>query len=114
MRGPPDKRQGPRRPPADARPDRKIFSSRHPNECREIRQHLCAPRCIEWGSQPTDVVAARLRDDGSAPIGVRVLAAQAAHRMASGGCVSAEDERRLQRLHAQRRRQLADALQFYQ
>lgn len=52
-------------------------------------------------------IAAQLRDDSTPPIKLRVFALQAAHRLVIASALTLDSERRLRRLHSQRRRALA-------
>ena len=72
-----------------ANPGRQVFSPR-----QAIRRSLRA-------------IIAGLRDDDCLPLRLRTAAAQAAHTLAVGGKICADDEQQLRRLHVRRRRQLA-------
>jgi hypothetical protein len=86
-RPPAPERKGPRHRPADASPITAAVPTRQQK--------------FSIGS-----VAAALRDDGYAPIAVRLAGLRASYRLRLGGALSSNAERELRRLHFLRRREL--------
>ena len=112
-RPPPDQRKGPLRRPAETGPTRINVLRTNPIGSSSQTQAAFSPGRIRRRSQSLHAVAARLREDGLAAIGIRLFGLRASHRLSCGGTIDAEEERPLRRLHVQRRRQLAALARLY-
>ena len=106
MRVPPDrKRKGP--------PQRQLRQG--PNHFNQLKKptQKGRPRQPSVYVPRLGLLAKQLRDDGLAPIGLRVFGLAVWHRLRVGGRVDPTDERLLRRLSAERRRQLAATSRMY-
>ncbi len=102
---PPDqKRKGPRRRQSDASPNQNT---------RRLSTQAAAPSQHFWEKLSIGAAATALRDDGHAPIRVRLLALRASLRLESGARISPHEERELRRLSTLRRWQLGAAARLH-